>query len=96
MTQRTMDNYTRQMGDQPIHTNYRFDIEFQEEEQDYSWSVFTRGKWQLIDNAEETLDEAVRLQKLYPTRDFRVVRRVERETRNEPYHPAFIRAQAGL
>ena len=96
MARRTLDNYTRQMEPQPIHCSYRFDIEFQEEEQDYSWNIFTRGKWQVDDNDQEVFEEVVRLQRLYPNRDFRIVKRVETETRSEPYHPEYIRKAARI
>lgn len=88
----TMENYTRQMDEQPIHASYRYDIEFQEEAQGFSWTTHTRGKWQAVDpGAEYVLLEVVELQKARPDRSFRIIRRVERETRSEPFHPAWIR-----
>lgn len=93
MPELTLDNYERSF-DRVIHTNFRYDIEFQEPNQEYSWSTFTRGKRTVTLNEDEAFAEAVRLQRLYPSRNFRVVVRREEEWRSEPFHPALIRAAA--
>ncbi len=93
MAEITLDNYERAY-DAIKHTNFRYDIEFQEPDQKYSWSIFSRGKRTVTFNDEDALAEVVRLQKLYPSRNFRVIVRREEEWRSEPFHPAYIRAIA--
>lgn len=95
MPEITLDNYERTY-DEIKHKNFRYDIEYQEPDQTHSWSMFSRGKRKSAFNDAEALDEVVRLQKLYPSRNFRVIVRREEEWRSEPFHPAFIRQIAQM
>lgn len=84
------------MVDTPIHSNYRFEIQFQEEEDDLSWRIYWRGKRQLTDDDSEALEIAIEAQRAHQTRDFRIVVYREVETRREPYHPTAIRRMSGV